>query len=310
MTNSSVNINIAICIATYQRPIGLSKLLNSLSDLEFQKCAQPNWHVIIIDNNPNGSARKIVKEIRPSFPVPIEYHIEPTKGIASARNSAAKHAQGADFVAFIDDDEVAEPNWLDELLFVQNQYQADVVQGPVLPIFEQEPPKWVARGNFFSFPRMLTGSRLKYAATGNLLIKAKWLYIFEGPFDVRMNLTGGSDTLLSAKIFQLGAQGVWADDAVVHENVPLSRMNASWIIRRRWRYGLTLAIIDNMLKRPFHLKALRFIKGSYQILASLILFLPSVLFSGYSGVIKSLGRFCYGWGEILGLFGFKYEEYS
>jgi succinoglycan biosynthesis protein ExoM len=302
--------HVVVCIATYHRPGGLGRLLTSLCSLEFKKSSPPDWHVIIIDNDHQGSALSIVEEMRPSFPVTIEYHIEPTKGIASARNAAVKHAQGADFVAFIDDDEVAEPNWLDELLTVQNQYQADIVQGPVLPIFEQEPQKWIARGRFFSMPRYSTGTKIKYAAMGNALIKHKWLHAYEGPFDPRLNLTGGEDTLFSTKIYQLGAQIVWADDAVAHEFVPPSRMTASWIIRRKWRYGLTLAIIDNMLKRPFHLKILRVMKGSYQILASLIMFLPLVIFLGYTGVIKSLGRFCYGWGEILGLFGLRYEEYS
>jgi succinoglycan biosynthesis protein ExoM len=309
MIDSKTAENIAVCIATYQRPVGLCRLLNSLRNLEFRRSPQPKWYVIIIDNDQEGSARKVVKEIRSSFPVPITYHIEATKGIASARNAAVKQAQGADFVAFIDDDELAEPNWLDELLFVQSQYQADVVQGPVLPKFEQDPPKWVARGRFYSWPRQLTGTKLKYAATNNVLIKVNWLHAFQGPFDVRLNLTGGSDTLFSVKIFQLGALGVWADDAVVHEVVPPNRMNASWIIRRKWRYGLTLATIDNLLKKPFHLKILRLMKGCYQILGSLIVFLPSVLFLGYTGVIKSLARFCYGWGEILGLFGVKYAEY-
>ena len=127
MSNSHFEKKVAVCIATYRRPEGLSRLLISLQNLEFKISAPPKWHVIIIDNDREGSARKVFEEMRPSFPVPIEYHIEQTKGIASARNAAVKHVQDFDFVALVDDDEVAEPTWLDELLSVQSQYQANFV---------------------------------------------------------------------------------------------------------------------------------------------------------------------------------------
>jgi GT2 family glycosyltransferase len=50
--------------------------------------------------------------------------------------SAGIHAAAsADSVAFVDDEEVPDPRWLQELLIVQSRYGANVVCGPVLPVF-------------------------------------------------------------------------------------------------------------------------------------------------------------------------------
>jgi len=310
MTLSNSGQDIAVCIATYKRPIGLQRLLNSLGNLVFTKIAEPDWHVIVVDNDLEGSALSVIKEISPSFPVPIEYCIEHTKGIASARNKAVRLAKGVDFVAFIDDDEFAESNWLDELLCIQNEYHADVVQGPVLPKFEQKPKKWITFGEFFSRPRYVTGTKLKYSATGNLLIKNKWLHAFEGPFDLRMNLTGGTDTLFSSKIYQLGAIGVWADDAIVYEYVPKSRAKASWILKRKWRSGITLSLTERFMDKSIFVKILRLSKGIANIVISMIMIFPNLLIFGNAGLIKSIGRLVFGLGEILGLFGIKFYEYE
>jgi hypothetical protein len=151
---------------------------------------------------------------------------------------------------------------------------------------------------------------LKYSATNNIIIKQEWLNAFEEPFDTRLNLVGGEDTLFSAKVFHLGATGIWASDAVVNEYVPQNRMKAPWIIHRNWRYGLTLGLKERMMEQNVFIKFLRVLKGLFHIIISIIFLFPSTLLLGYAGLIKSFVRFCFGWGQILGLFGIKYDEYA
>ena len=66
------------------------------------------------------------------------YVHEPRPGISHARNRGVAEAKG-DFVAFIDDDELPAPNWLESLLLTQRTYRADVVLGPVRPVFDRPP---------------------------------------------------------------------------------------------------------------------------------------------------------------------------
>ena len=114
-----------------------------------------------------------------------------------------------------------------ELLYLQSQYNTDVVQGPVLPRFEHKTPEWINRVRFFVRLRRLKGTKLKYSATNNVIIKNKWLHVIEGPFDVRLDLTGGENTLFFLKIKCLGAKCLWAYDAIVHEFSHPQRATAS-----------------------------------------------------------------------------------
>ena len=63
--------------------------------------------VIVIDNDPGGSAREIVAGYMDAAPFVVRYLHEPRRGIAFARNAALDAAQesGAKWIAFIDDDD-------------------------------------------------------------------------------------------------------------------------------------------------------------------------------------------------------------
>ena len=45
----------------------------------------------------------------------------------------------ADYIAFLDDDEEADPSWLNELVNTLGAYSADIVTGPVLSRFPTPP---------------------------------------------------------------------------------------------------------------------------------------------------------------------------
>ena len=129
-------VKVAVCIATYKRPNGLLRLLESLQKQCFKKVHSPDWTITIVENDIEAMSRTIVNDFANKCSVPINYSVEPKRGIASARNTAVQMAGEVDFIAFIDDDEIAESCWLDELLFVQSLYSVDIVKGPVIPRFD------------------------------------------------------------------------------------------------------------------------------------------------------------------------------
>jgi len=303
-------MKIAICIVTFNRLAGLIRLINSLKGLEFKKSAYPNWLLIIVDNDINAPTKETVSMISRSYPRPIRYDIERNRGIASARNHAVRLAYDCDVVVFIDDDEVPDPNWLDELLNIQNQFNADIVAGPVLPIFDQDVPKWILKGGFFNRKRFNTGKLMKHAATGNMLVRTELLKKIPGPFDERFNFTGGEDTLFSILARKLDAMMVWANDAIVYEYNTKDRLTAKWILRRAWRLGLTISRVEQLTEGSFRIITLRFCKGVIRLLLGFITLLPRSIFFGLSGLVKSLQMIVKGTGEIFGLLGVLYQEYK
>jgi glycosyltransferase involved in cell wall biosynthesis len=308
--NKEMKYSIIICISTFNRCDGLARLLKSLSNLKFKKNHPPDWGVVVVDNNSDCLAKGIVDHFQKDFPVQIYYGLETQQGIASSRNKAVNIAPQSEYIAFIDDDEIADEYWLDELLYVQKIYQADIVSGPVVPIFEEEPPNWIIRGGFYKRPRRKTGDNPKYIGTGNVLIKSEWLNRFPAPFDFRLNLTGGSDTLFFLKLRKLGAVNFWANDAIVHEMVSKNRMKVVWLIRRAFRSGYATVLIEKIIKDNFTVLIIRLLKSFYHMMISVLMLLPCIIKFGYAGIIKSIQMFSRGLGEIFAIVGGKFEEYS
>lgn len=151
---------VSICVATYQRPEGLKRLMAGLDRLIFTKLEQPQIEIILVDNDPTCSARTFCEQFQLQFKWSLKYFSEPQRGISYERNKAvAEASDAADFILFIDDDEVPEPAWLDELLIAQQAYNADVVAGPSLPFFPvPDTPEWVVKGKFFESPRFYRSS--------------------------------------------------------------------------------------------------------------------------------------------------------
>lgn len=302
---------VAVCAITYRRPEGLELLLKALDGLTFGG-APPDLEIIVVDNDPGESARTVCESAGLRWP--LRYLVEPRRGIPYARNTAVAAAgeKGANFVAFVDDDEVPEPAWLWELLRVQRAHAADVVCGPAAPFFDGEVPGWVVRGGFFERARFPTGRSLEpaFVATNNVLVRSEvFQKLGEEPFDARFALSGGSDTHLFMRARKDGFTMVWADGAVVHDRIPASRANARWILRRAYRFGNTLSLCERDLEPSWRTRLLRVAKSGKQISQGLLLLLASV-FVGRRALVGALRHLCRGAGMLAGLAGLRYEEYA
>ena len=302
---------VSICVATYQRPEGLKRLMAGLNRLIFIKIEQPQIEVIVVDNDPNGSAQAFCEQLQLEFKWSLKYFSEPQRGISYVRNKAVAEAStAADFIIFIDDDEVPEPAWLDELSIAQQAYDADVVAGPSLPFFPvADTPTWVIKGKFFESPRYSTGHLLQYAGTNNVLIRAQILRDMDEIFDRRFAITGGEDTHLFMGMYRAGYKLIWADLAVVYEWIPKSRTNITWILQRGYRSYSTYGLCEKELEPLIKVLVRRISTGSGRIAIGTISLLPSI-FLGKSQVVQALLQISRGAGMLSGLMGKSYNEYQ
>lgn len=227
-------MNISICIATYRRPERLAALLDDL--VAQQRAPQ---EVVVVDNDAAGSARTVVERRRAAgTPFPIHYGIQPEQNIALTRNRTVALA-GGDWLAFIDDDERAAPDWLQRLAQTAVRGDVDGVLGPVEPVLPDDAPAWIRRGGFYRWARMATGTivpvnKLRF---GNVLLRGALLRDTDAPFDPRYGQTGGEDGELLGRLVQQGACLVWCDEAVVHEPVEAARLSLRWLLLRALRGG-------------------------------------------------------------------------
>lgn len=225
--------HISVCICTYKRPLRLRTLLDCLGKQETENLF--TFSIIIIDNDKSASAKKIYEEyksIKNQNLLGIIYDIEEKQNIALARNKAVLRANG-DYIAFIDDDEVPDSNWLINLYKIINKYMVDGVLGPVCPLFESPPPKWVIRGGLFNRKRFVTGYKMNWteSRTGNVLLRKD---IFDNNpiwFNKEFG-SGGEDRDFFLRKINEGYIFIWCDEAVVYELIPKIRWNIFFLIRR------------------------------------------------------------------------------
>jgi GT2 family glycosyltransferase len=300
---------VTVCVVTYQRLEGLRRLLEGLAGLTFDKIGSPDLRIVIVDNDVAGSARALYENLAPDFPWPLTYHVEPRRGIPFARNASVAAAGDTDFLVFVDDDEVPEPGWLEELLRVLRATGADVVAGPALPYFDGAVPDWVVKGKFFERARFATGAPVApaFVATNNVLVRREALEALDGPFDERYAMSGGSDTNLSIRLHRAGSRAVWADEALVHDRIPASRARGAWILQRAFRFGNTLALCERDLDPSARTRLVRIVKGGGNVVQGLLLLPLAVL--GRHALVEALRRVCRGAGMLLGTLGLRYQEY-
>jgi glycosyltransferase involved in cell wall biosynthesis len=300
-------IRVAVAVATRNRQAGLTRALAGLAKQQLSGCGiAVQMRVVVIDNDAAGSAAAVCDALRPAYPCPLVYAIEPEPGIVFARNRALELAKEDDFIAFIDDDEVPADNWLAELFVVQQAYGAGVVFGPVPKFFPEAVPKWVSEGSLFPTPRKKTGTVCLTGATGNVLFSTRILKESGFRFDERFALSGGEDYEFFRRVNHAGYLMVWADEAVATEWIPRSRAKATWLLKRHFRYGSTA-----MSLTMFHSAAGRVLAAMIALgrvfvgITCALMFVP--LGRRYS--VKGLVWAGYGLGLLFGLSGRRFSEY-
>jgi succinoglycan biosynthesis protein ExoM len=301
------DIRVAVCIVTFRRQELLRELLGGIAQLTFLKVQTPRIQVVVVDNDELASAEEACRTA--SVPWPIKYVVEPKRGITHVRNRAIAEAGTVDFVAFIDDDEAPSAHWLDELLWTQAEFGADVISGPVWPRYAADVADWVRNGGFFDGRVSASGTTRRACATNNVLVGT---HVFRTVprFDDAFALSGAEDTHFFLRVWQAGYKIVWSQEAVVFEAVSAERGTVAWILRREYQTGngwiFSEAGVDNRL----HIWVARFSKAwGHIVIGSANTIFRSVLLDR-AAVVRSLQRVTLGAGMLAALAGHRFLAYK
>lgn len=226
---------IDICICTFRRA-HVAETLRSISRL----LVKPQWiiRVIVADNDDTPSARDIVEATAHDCSLALTYLHAPARNISVARN-ACLDAASAPLVAFIDDDEVARPEWLTALVATLESSNADVVLGPVRAVYPADCAKWMRKSDFHSTKPVWVGGRIITGYTCNVLFRRTAPALNGRRFEVGLGRSGGEDTVFFSAVHHAGGKIDYAPLAMVEEAVSRERATLSWLMKRRFRYGKT-----------------------------------------------------------------------
>jgi len=298
---SAARREVSICIAA-SRAAGLARLLESLTRQKLPPGLA--LEVLVVDDAPCAASRAAVAGWR--GPGPLRRFEQPRGGIAHARNRAVDEAAGR-WLAFIDDDETADEDWLAAHWTRAKRGEADGVFGPVLPRLEQPGRPWLDPESFFARPRHETGALLgvRDLRTSNALLRAP---LFQGRrFDPAFGRSGGSDTELFGRMLRSGARFEWCDEARVVEWIPPERHAPGWLARRAFRGGVGWTRIERA-RRPARGEG-RALARALAAAALLALALPFAVLRGRRAGLRGWLRLCTQAGHVWAALGGDFEEY-
>jgi succinoglycan biosynthesis protein ExoM len=290
MTNQVSHIN--VCICTYKRSAFLKRLLN---DLRHQETGgRFTYSIVICDNDHLRSAEPLVADFAATSNIAVKYCVEPQQNIALARNRAVESATG-DYVAFIDDDEFPERNWLQTLFAACEKYGVDGVLGPVKPAFGDGVPRWIVKGRFYDRECHETGLVLApgQTRTGNVLLKATVLRDINPPF--RPEFRAGEDVDFFRRAIEQGRAFTWCNEAVVYEIVPPSRWTRMHLLKKALLRGACAALRPTV--------GVRNITESIVAVVVYGLALPFAVLLGQHRFMDLMIRLCHHLGKLLALLG-------
>lgn len=221
-----------VCICTFHRP----EVIQTLRSVAAQT-RLPN-RVIVVDNAEEPEAAERVSAEAASLGLNVVYVHAPARNISLARNAALNAAE-APWLAFIDDDQFASPQWLSALLDVATVDDVDAVLGPVDAIYDPSAPAWLRSLNSHSTRPVTVGGKILKGYAGNVLLKRSTLQALNLSFDLALGRTGGEDDKFFLQMTASGGRIGFAPDAVVYEPVPEARTRWGWLLKRNFRSGQT-----------------------------------------------------------------------
>lgn len=238
-------VDVSVSVATYNRAEMLRCALGSLVRQETDGAF--SYEVVVTDDGSTDHTGEVVQEVAAGSRVPIRYVRGAGGGVAAARNMGVAEARGR-WIAFFDDDQLAEVDWLKNLVATALERGADCVGGTILLDLPQGHLSRLApvcRSILGEHVHSDRATRLRgkfLPPTGNLLISRR---VFDaiGVFDASM-LYGGEDSDLVVRARAAGFDIWLAPAAVVHHVIPPTRLERAYF---RWvtlRWGSQSAQID------------------------------------------------------------------
>jgi succinoglycan biosynthesis protein ExoM len=292
---------VVIAIPTFKRPRSLRRLLDAIAALE----TDAQISVLVADNDAEFHAGRDLCKATQNYRWSLTAVIAEKRGIAQVRNTLIENAlcdANVQFIAMIDDDEWPQTDWMDQFLKTAHATGADVLQGSIL--FGQD-----STADGHGDIRRPTGRIGMLQGAGNLLIRRAVLDEMPAPwFDPQFALSGGEDQDFFVRLSRAGKSFAWSDEARAHGEVPDTRANLGWLLRRAYSVGNS----DMRVLLKHRPGALRIVSELAKILATLLLSPPAAVILAGSPNRRAvpLQKLFRAAGKLTAMFGARYNEYA
>jgi glycosyltransferase involved in cell wall biosynthesis len=232
-------IKLSVVVCTYNRA---DLLMEALQSLAGQTVDASLYEILVVDNNSTDGTLQLASSFA-SRHVNWRVVAEPSQGLSYARNRGYREAQ-ADWVAYMDDDAKAYPNFIERILYLIDQYHFDAVGGMFLPWYKYGKPKWFC--DAYASNGMLldqVGILEKSYISGGVSAFKKSVLEDCGGFPTDMGMSGskvayGEETLLQTSMrvkgYSIGFDPLLRIEHVVNPY----KLSLRWLVKAEYCHGL------------------------------------------------------------------------
>jgi glycosyltransferase involved in cell wall biosynthesis len=214
---------ISVVIPTYNRKELLENCVNSLFNQTYPK---DGYDILVIDDGSDDGTEDLLDGIIKNAPCELRYLKQEHKGPASARNLGIKNSKG-EIVAFIDDDCIADENWLENISMCFNEDVAGV-EGRIITTSDKTP--------FSHYVENLYGG---FYLTANVAYKKETL-LEVGLFDETYPYPAAEDFDLAFKILERGHKISFCENVIVTHPPVKESLKEYYKTRRYWFSAIKL----------------------------------------------------------------------
>jgi glycosyltransferase involved in cell wall biosynthesis len=237
-------VEAVVVVPTFRRPAMLARTLASLAA---QETTVP-FAVIVVENDATGREGHTIAQTWLADRAGLAV-IETAQGNVHAINrgfaTALETYPAASHILMMDDDEVASPRWLDQMVAKARTTGAAIIGGPVYGRFPEDTAPGKATHPVFTPGHAVTGPVPMIYGSGNCLIHRDVFERLGAPFfDARFNFLGGGDTDFFTRARHAGFAFHWVEEARIEEEVTPDRLRTGWIVRRGFRIGAINRALD------------------------------------------------------------------
>jgi glucosyl-dolichyl phosphate glucuronosyltransferase len=246
---------VSVIICTHNRVNDLSVAIASITSQDVDKAS---YEILVVDNASTDATREFVcaRSIQVSN---LKYISESVLGLSRARNAGLRTAKGR-YVAYIDDDAIADPGWLSQIPVAFEVGGPDVgcVAGRIDPIWGAPRPPWLhdhLLGCISVLDCSPVATRLKNHQEpfgANVIYRRDALLRVRG-FSIHLGRKGSrllsnEEILLHRQLKSLGYATYYDPRISVRHHVPAQRLTKSWFRKRAYWQGVSDALLESQLE--------------------------------------------------------------
>jgi glycosyltransferase involved in cell wall biosynthesis len=238
-----MSLDISIVVCTHNRAAMLREALASLHDLATDGCF--SYEVVVVDNASTDHTADVIAVTAAGAKHPLRGVREAEKGIVPARNRGIREARGR-WIAFFDDDQLADSRWLAELYHGAQQRKCRVAGGAVhlasppgctLPL---DPTLRMLLGESILSDQPLRYGGRNTPGCGNLMVERS---VFDQVGMFQPAAGGrGEDTDLFMRMDKSRIAAWYLPTAIIHHLTPPERLEAKYLLNLARRMGEGIAL--------------------------------------------------------------------